>query len=106
MGTALYFATVNGQPVQLANVHYTAREASKRPAYDAGIKASESGRTVRCDSFSVAVGTAPDGTKREADRLIFRKAAPSNHKCGARCRHAKGRDCECECGGQFHGAGG
>lgn len=38
-------------------------------------------------------------------RVIFRKANPSNHKCGARCRHAKGGQCECECGGKYHGAG-
>jgi hypothetical protein len=39
-------------------------------------------------------------------RVIYRPANPSNHKCGARCRHAKGSSCECSCGGQFHGAGG
>lgn len=106
MANALYFTTINGQPVQLARVYYTARDPAKRAAYEAGIGKSESGRVVRHDSFSLAVGTAPDGRKFEADRLIFRKAAPSNHKCGAKCRHAKGGQCECECGGKYHGAGG
>ena len=40
----------------------------------------------------------------------YRKAATvvgrvSAHKCGARCTHAKGGDCECECGGANHGRG-
>jgi len=39
-------------------------------------------------------------------RVIYRKSNPSNHKCDARCRNAKGHNCECSCGGQFHGAGG
>ena len=26
-------------------------------------------------------------------------------KCGAKCRNAKGGECECECGGEHHGAG-
>lgn len=26
-------------------------------------------------------------------------------KCGARCLHATGHDCECACGGKNHGAG-
>jgi hypothetical protein len=38
-------------------------------------------------------------------RVIFIKENPSMHKCGAKCRHAKGSSCDCECGGQFHGAG-
>lgn len=38
-------------------------------------------------------------------RVIEFKKNPSLHKCDARCRHAKGNNCECSCGGQFHGAG-
>ena len=26
-------------------------------------------------------------------------------KCGSKCRNAKGGECECECGGEHHGAG-
>ena len=37
-------------------------------------------------------------------RTIFYKSNPSLHKCDARCRHAKGHNCECSCGGEFHGA--
>lgn len=36
-------------------------------------------------------------------RTIYRKTNPSNHVCDARCRHAKGHNCECSCGGEFHG---
>ncbi len=38
-------------------------------------------------------------------RKVFFKSNPSRHKCGAKCLHAKGHDCECECGGKNHGRG-
>lgn len=67
------------------------------------------------DGFSKRVGFARDThsslrMKYEGARPITRAIAyslnPSKHKCGARCRHAKGSSCECECGGKNHGAGG
>lgn len=39
-------------------------------------------------------------------RIIDFKKNPSLHKCDARCQHAKGRTCECSCGGKNHGAAG
>lgn len=48
-------------------------------------------------------GTAPDGTKMQADRRIDFKKNPSLHKCDARCETAKGHKCECSCGGKNHG---
>ena len=105
MANPCYYATINGQPVRLSNVRYTDRNPAKRAAYEAGIAASETGKIVASDAYSIAVGVAPDGSMYEADRLIFRKANPSNHKCGARCRNSKGGQCECECGGKYHGAG-
>jgi hypothetical protein len=103
MADARYFATINGEPVRLQNVRYTDKQANRRPAYEREVIVGD--KTVRGDSYSFAVGQGPDGKLYAADRLIFRKAAPSNHKCGAKCRHAKGGQCECECGGKFHGAG-
>jgi hypothetical protein len=35
--------------------------------------------------------------------VIDYKTNPSLHKCDARCQNAKGRTCECSCGGQYHG---
>jgi hypothetical protein len=66
---------------------------------------------LRADSFSRWVGYASATDCCSAPtfpvaRIIFRKARPSNHKCDARCRHAKGRNCECSCGGKNHGHGG
>jgi hypothetical protein len=68
----------------------------------------------RYDSFSKLVGFARDthsidrvkyvGAK-PVTRVIDFKKNPSLHKCDARCRHAKGNSCECECGGKYHGAG-
>jgi len=43
-------------------------------------------------------------------RFVFADARPVTHKkvaeptkCGARCRGACGPNCDCECGGRFHG---
>jgi hypothetical protein len=58
------------------------------------------------DGFSRLVGrpeTGPDAIL-PVTRTIHYKSNPSLHKCDARCRHAKGHNCECSCGGEFHGA--
>jgi hypothetical protein len=60
----------------------------------------------RLDSFSKLIGKTEDGRVLPVTRTIFYKANPSLHKCDARCRHAKGGNCECSCGGKYHGAGG
>ena len=60
---------------------------------------------VKSDGYSKRVGYDDAGNLRPMTRVIFRKSNPSNHKCDARCRHAKGGNCECSCGGKFHGAG-
>lgn len=100
--TAIYFATINGAPVRLERVSY----APSDPRYQHATAATpnDTGRTVR-NGIARAIGYAPDGRLVEADRLIYRPTAPSNHKCGPRCRAAKGRDCQCSCGGLHHGAG-
>ncbi len=36
-------------------------------------------------------------------RIVRHNPHGSLHKCDARCRHAKAGDCECSCGGKFHG---
>lgn len=38
-------------------------------------------------------------------RIIEYSRTPSRHKCDARCLMAKGRNCECQCGGANHGRG-
>lgn len=38
-------------------------------------------------------------------RKIYFADNASLHKCDARCRNAKGHDCQCSCGGANHGAG-
>lgn len=63
-------------------------------------------RHNRYDSFSRMAGhpaTGPDAVL-PITRTIYFKSHPSLHKCDSRCRSAKGHDCECSCGGQFHGA--
>lgn len=104
MADARYFATIDGEPVRLANVYYADRQQERRMAYEQDVIVGD--KTVGDGTrYNFAVGKGPDGKLYAADRLIFRKSSPSNHKCGAKCRHAKGGQCECECGGKYHGAG-
>lgn len=65
-------------------------------------------KAKRYDGFSMMVASI-DGDSSNLvpiTRVIEYKKNPSLHKCDARCQHAKGRNCECSCGGQYHGAGG
>lgn len=64
-------------------------------------------KIVRCDSFYDYVGV-PNGQKDRSNfmpvtRRVFWNQQGKQHKCGPRCRSAKGHDCECECGGKNHG---
>lgn len=63
-------------------------------------------KALRYDSFSFFVGKHPvTGLDVPAVRRIYYKVNGSKHKCDGRCLHAKGRNCECACGGANHGAG-
>ena len=62
-------------------------------------------RFKRVDSFSMWIGRDETGAVLPVTRVIDFKKNPSLHKCDARCRTAKGHNCECSCGGQFHGSG-
>lgn len=59
------------------------------------------------DFYSRLVGSPKGDTLAElpVTRIIEFQKHASLHKCDARCQHARGRKCECSCGGQFHGAG-
>jgi hypothetical protein len=94
MATFKYFST---DGAELASPHCIRNEqfAAKFP----GVKG------VRVDSFSRWVGSVA-GEIRPVVRVIEFKSNPSLHKCDGRCLHAKGRTCECSCGGANHGAGG
>jgi len=59
----------------------------------------------RADSFTKWVTFNAAGEAMPVTRKIEFKKNPSLHKCDARCRNAKGCQCECSCGGKFHGAG-
>lgn len=59
----------------------------------------------RIDSFSVQIGkVAKDGPYVPVTRVIF-AGAESRHDCGLKCRTATGSQCDCACGGRFHGIG-
>ncbi len=75
-----------------------------RFAEDYGIPADVFAQGKRVDSFSRWLGKVGDQWL-PVTRIINYKTNPSKHKCDGRCLHAKGRNCECECGGANHGAG-
>lgn len=85
MATFRYFADlIDGTAVELSKVWHDGHISTKAAHF---------------------VGTAPDGSRMNATRMIERKSNPSNHKCDARCLNATGFKCECSCGGRHHGAG-
>jgi hypothetical protein len=101
MSTAKYFATCNGATVELASPYYEDIRIAARKTHSI-----LAGRQVR-ELNLIALGYCPlcnGNVQHHAERVIFRKANPSNHKCDARCMHAKGRNCECSCKGENHGA--
>jgi hypothetical protein len=97
MTTIKYFSDVNGQKVALSHPH--GMDNTKFAAAFPGVK----GR--RYDGFQMLVGYA-DGSKvpLPITRRIEFKSNPSLHVCDARCMNARGRTCECSCGGKNHGA--
>lgn len=60
---------------------------------------------LKSDGYSRMTIRDSEGNLTPVTRMILRKSNPSNHKCDARCRNAKGHSCECSCGGKYHGAG-
>ena len=84
MASFKYFATHQGQVIELANVFHDGAVSTKANHF---------------------IGVAQDGSKLRAERKIERKTNPSMHKCDARCLNATGHLCECSCGGKNHGAG-
>ena len=111
MKTLKAFTTCNGEVVRLSHTGYVPEEHFSTAArLDEAIPE----RNVRYAHFSgpsgrkwsYLVGSCPSCPMVHfAERLIERPALASNHKCGGRCRSAKGNVCECSCGGAQHGAG-
>lgn len=110
MNTTKHFTTCQNETVELIKPYW---EAGKYIGTEKGwllvmtldgVDSRTIAKKVRnCDLF--AVGTCPKcGSRHFAERVIARLAQASNHKCDARCVHAKGRNCECACGGKNHGA--
>ena len=60
------------------------------------------GRFIKGSGY--VYGFLRDGTKAAVARVVgFKNHNPSLHKCGAKCRNARGPGCECSCKGEFHG---
>jgi hypothetical protein len=65
-------------------------------------------KVVWNDSFTVLAGYDPENPtapQLPVTRRIYYKTDGSKHVCDSRCRHAKGHNCECSCGGKYHGIG-
>jgi hypothetical protein len=100
--TIKHFAACNGVTVELLNPWYSdlRRDFERligRPHLDGE-------KLVRnCQLF--AFGVCPTcGNNHPTQRLIRYAKYPSLHQCGARCRAAKGPNCECSCSGANHGS--
>ena len=63
--------------------------------------------TIRLDRIAIKAGTltgtSAEGERLQVTRTINYNPNGSRHLCNAACRHAKGRECECSCGGRNHG---
>ena len=94
MATYKYFSGTQ----QVTSPHYLKNERFAR--------AFPGLRGVRVDGYSKWVAHPAQGPDAivPVTRIIEYKNNPSLHKCDARCQHAKGRTCECSCGGANHGA--
>lgn len=68
-------------------------------------QAAEVVRNIKSFNGCYGLYQAIGGKLQICDRVIQYSKTPSNHKCDARCRNAKGNQCECECGGANHGIG-
>jgi len=95
---AKWFSDFQGETVEVA--HYDLMTKSKFAELFPNVKG------VSYDSFQKIVGKHPvTGQIIPITRKIDFKCNPSLHKCDARCRNAKGKNCECSCRGKNHGAG-
>lgn len=94
MATIKYFS---GE-TELANIW---GEKTARFLAIGGVKS----KANRYDSFHRLIGVTKGEEKAymPVTRKIAYKSNPSLHTCDARCRCAKGGNCECSCGGKYHG---
>jgi len=91
MANFKYFAEVNNETIELANVYHDGKAfVGYGPKALADWKAG--------GSRAILI---------KAARKIEYKSQPSRHECDARCINATGRvmKCECSCGGKNHGKG-
>jgi hypothetical protein len=86
--------------VELSGAVYPVKRAIVRAEFPVGT-------IKKFDDFNLLVGTVSgkyDTTNfLPVTRIIRHDENGSGHKCDSRCRCAKGGDCECSCGGEFHG---
>lgn len=62
------------------------------------------GEMMRAIDRDAVWGVTADGTRAVVSRWVnWEDRGDGGHACGARCRRARGNDCECECRGGYHG---
>lgn len=92
------FSDVDGETIEL----FGSISGMERAEFSARFP-SVAGRKYDSNRFQVAKDTA--GNIRPVTRSIEFKKRKTLHKCDARCLYARGKDCECQCGGINHGRG-
>lgn len=88
MANIKYFADVDGETFEFANVDHRGGKSS--------------------DPRSGTWGWSKERNQwMKVTRKVGYKAFPSKHECDDRCMFANGRtmNCECRCGGKNHGKG-
>src|SRR5437762_3462186 len=92
-----YFAEINGETVQLANVWHDGHASSAAHHFQGYV----------ADELAAWRAGGTRATAHRAARVIEFKSNPSRHQCDDRCTHATGKvmKCECSCGGKNHGRG-
>lgn len=105
MSSDKYFTTCNGSTVIVKAAGYIALGEYGLTELPKHVERM----TVACGGgrpplYHYLAGRCACGSMHFVERAIRRPNTPSNHKCDSRCVNARGRNCECSCGGQNHGA--
>ena len=84
---------------------WAAEEAAAKPARIEMRHYSAHGHKLRGVEIRDGRLTGHDSSNRQHDvaRSIAYNLDGTRHRCNAACQHARGKECECSCGGANHG---
>ena len=84
-------------------VNYVSCASYLPERYESRLTDSSEAKNIK--GYGYVYGMDDNGNYVRVNRVVeYKVKNPSKHVCGARCRGAKCHNCECECGGLYHGA--